>query len=231
MTLPRVCFLVLLAFVSIEMHFRNSDATLVDLLIDVQNRLAEMQAGEVKLQKEIEGLGKNLAKNLMINATEMEAELHEVDGTAKRILHEVAGIQSVQKKIAYVGSAGASSAYNGNYGAKYAFQESAWWASGDGLPQSVWFDFGTSNHVLSKIDLRCNHISLAPKKFQIVGSNDCRTWSVLLEIENGGFTSSNQLKTWNIPMSNRNAFSCIGLKVFTVNGSTFTEVKHIVMWG
>jgi len=230
MTLPRMCTLVLLAFVSIEL--RNSDATIVDLLIDVQNRLAEMQAGEMKLQKEMEALGKNFAKNLMINATEMEAELHKVDGTANRILHEVAAT-TTQKKIAYVGSAGASSFIDISYGAKYAFQESKFWlnAGGDGLPQSVWFNFGTSNHVLSKIDIRYNDFSHAPKKFQIVGSNDCRTWSVLLEIENGGFTSSNQLKTWNIPMSNRNPFSCIGLKVFTVNGSSFTQVKHIVMWG
>jgi len=230
MILPRMRFLVLLAFVSIEMQLRNSDATLVDLLTDVQNRLAEMQAGEVKLQKEMEALVKSLDKKV-INATEMEAELHEVDGKANRILYEVTA-HSIQKKIAYVGSAGASSAHS-NFPAKYAFQESSHWenAARSGLPQSVWFNFGTSNHVLSKIDIRCNKLDFAPKKFQIVGSNDCRTWSLLLEIEDGGFTSGEQLKSWNIPISNRNAFSCIGLKVFTVNGgSGYTEVRHIVMW-
>ena len=41
------------------MQLENSDATLVDLLNDVKNKLAEMQAGEVKLQKEIDVLVKN----------------------------------------------------------------------------------------------------------------------------------------------------------------------------
>ena len=62
----------------------------------------------------------------------------------------------------------------------------------------------------------------------VVGSDDCSNWSMLLVVENTGFTFSKkpESRKWIIPEENRREFSCIGLR--WPNESP--RVMEILMW-
>jgi len=170
-------------------QLENSDATLVDLLNDVKNKLAEMQAGEVKLQKEIDVLVKN-----GINATRIEEEIHDVGERVDTILHHVTGsdygtttqgstpgptskptpgptTKPTPKRIENGGTAGATSTYNALYAPIKAFTSSltphgdpqGWLNVRNQFPAAIWMRFQKA-HRLMKIGFRALSPSTDPNQ-------------------------------------------------------------------
>jgi len=197
---PRVCFMVALTIVSIEL--KHSDATLVDLLNDVKNKLEKMQAGEEKLQNEIEDIQAgqkmmqkemiSLAKN-GINMNGIKEEVKDVDETVKLVLHHVAdetsdnnGTLSMVETVFVGGAPGASSEWSESFPKADAFKQNpessggGWMSENDKKdkpPVYIWYDF--------KRQLRPAKISYLPrnknvasanvhrvKQFQFVGTDD-----------------------------------------------------------
>jgi len=107
------------------------------------------------------------------------------------------------------------------------------WASKSGsqyFPASVWMRYSRS-HRLAKIGFRTGpYSSENPKDFEVIGSNDCLNWNALLSVDNAGLTKEKQFKTWQIPLENRIAFSCLGLKIKKTNGKTLVRLGQITMW-
>jgi len=160
-------------------QLENSDATLVDLLNDVKNKLAEMQAGEVKLQKEIDVLVKN-----GINATRIEGEIHDVGERVDTILHHVSGsdygttthgstpgpttkptpgpttkptpgptTKPTPKRIENGGTAGATSTLNPSYAPIKVFSGGIWYNVRNQFPAAIWMRFQKA-HRLMKIGFK-----------------------------------------------------------------------------
>ena len=138
------------------------------------------------------------------------------------------------------GSAAASSIYT-SYLPKLAFENrtGSWYWSSDGyqFPPSVWFHYHKS-HRLARIGFRTIRSNSsryrASKSFQVIGSNDCHDWTILLEVDDGGFTFDNEFRSWDIPIDNRCSFTCIGLRGTTPkipgNEKTYMAVRNIIMW-
>jgi len=237
-------------------QLENSDATLVDLLNDVKNKLAEMQAGEVKLQKEIDVLVKN-----GINATRIEEEIHDVGERVDTILHHVTGsdygtttqgstpgptskptpgptTKPTPKRIENGGTAGATSTLNPSYAPIKVFSGGIWYNVRNQFPAAIWMRFQKA-HRLMKIGFRAlspstdPNQSKWPKVTEVVGSNDCSQWTTLLYIDNqGGFTSNLEFRRFTIPSQNGiSEYACLGLRWPSKEGCDgLVGVGDIQMW-
>jgi len=202
-----VSFLVVV-FTFINITLVNSDATLVDLLNDVKNKLAGI-----------------------------EEDVHDVNKTVVKILHHVAGTAAVEL-IPNTGTAGSSSEWSAEYSAKYAFISSPssneeWRNERDQFPAAVWMQFPRS-HVLAKIGFSSKWDVDTPPRVEVIGSHDCSTWTILLNVENivrdeHGY---DVFREWSIPPKNRVSFSCFGLrwpaKRSGESGDLF--IRKITMW-
>jgi len=144
----RVCFLVALTFASIEL--KHSDATLVDLLNDVKNKLEEIKE-----------------------------DVQDVDETVKLVLHHVAGETSdnngtlgMEETVFVGGDPGASSEWSSICPKADAFklvpaEKCGGWKSefdkDDKPPVYIWYDF--------KRQLRPAKISYLPQKYSVDNAN------------------------------------------------------------
>jgi len=130
------------------------------------------------------------------------------------------------------GTPGASSVYSTYYARKGFSTSELSWASNSGaqyFPASVWMRYSRS-HRLAKIGFRtAPSTSEMSKGFEVIGSNDCTNWNTLLYVENAGFTKGLQFKTFQIPLENRIAFSCLGLK-FQNTPVNLVRLGQITMW-
>jgi len=246
--------LVVLTFMNFTLE--NSDATLVDLLNDVKNKLAEMQAGEVKLQKEIDALVKN-----GIVATGIEEEVHEVDETVEIILHHVAGSDdgtttttgpesmpttepttrpttrptTSEMLIVDSGTPGASSSNLPRFPPKLAFlgrgtKGTQWLNAANQFPALIWMRF-SKPHRLAKISFTSPYVNDSPRNIGFIGSEDCSHWTSLLDVEDAGFTNDWESKTWSIPPENRLPFQCIGISwPNRGKGDLYARITDIKMW-
>jgi len=137
-------------------------------------------------------------------------------------------------RIAYEGSAGSSTESSG-YAPKYAFHSigSHYFHSQKGMPQAIWFRF-SKPHRLAKIGITSHQNRYAPKRFNVVGSNDCASWTSMLTVFNSGFPDNTHEETryWSISAQNRMAFTCIGLNVKTNpwSGYPYLLLNNIMMW-
>jgi len=117
---------------------------------------------------------------------------------------------------------------------KNAFRQGDYWfcPSREKHPQYIWMKFCAPHRI---IQLGIQTASFAPsvKRFDIIGSSDCAApWTVLRHVEDAGFSKFGQKKVWTVPVQNRRAFSCIGLKIETSNEHPFPYimVEQIQMW-
>jgi len=139
-------------------------------------------------------------------------------------------------EIVYNGTAGAS-ATKDDHAAKYAFQNTAKYWGGrhnNKGPSIVWFHFRTA-HRLAKIGFQGGRNNYAPKSFEVVGSNDCSTWTKMFSTSNLRIPKddSSTFFSWNIEKRHRLSFSCIGIKSITENSerpTNYPEIKNIIMW-
>jgi len=140
-------------------------------------------------------------------------------------------------KITNAGMAGATYFGGDEHLPEYAFQQTntRYWRGTSTYPQFIWFQFQTP-HVLTGIDVTPNRNAFGPKRFEVVGSNDCLndTWETMLEVPNSGFPNNMKegvSEYWAIPIPRR-PYTCIGLKIFSIPHGTIDgppEVKNIVM--
>jgi len=131
------------------------------------------------------------------------------------------------------GTAGASSQYTSDYLPSEAFDGTGDWMNRENrFPVAVWMRF-PSAHRLQKIGFRASFIpSYMPNEIEVVGSDDCSQWTVLLHLNNrGGFKSDREFKTFVIPAENRASFTCIGLRwPFRDGCDGSVRVGRITMW-
>jgi len=136
-----------------------------------------------------------------------------------------------QVLLPYQGSAGATTT-GGQWIPLYAFSQTSavWNSDGKSLPQWVWFNF-SKPHRLAKIGFPSHVNEQFPKKFQVVGSSDCASWTVMLRVEISDGTK--EFKSWEIPEENRTPFRCIGLKVekcWERQAKKYIELHKVQMW-
>jgi len=134
--------------------------------------------------------------------------------------------------LPYQGSAGATTTMHSNFLPKYAFMNTSrvWNSDIRSLPQWVWFNF-SKPHRLARIGFPSHVNEQYPKKFQVVGSSDCASWSVMLRVEISDGTR--EFKSWDIPVENRTPFRCIGLKVekcWEGQRGKYIELHKVQMW-
>ena len=117
-------------------------------------------------------------------------------------------------KASYSGKPGASTEWRDDHSAAHAFKpQTGWpWASKD-LPATIWYNFNHSFR-LAKISFTSRKLwwSQTPKTFEIVGSNDCSNWDVLMSVSNAGFTDGSQTKAWEISCEKQKSYKCYGIK-------------------
>ena len=139
--------------------------------------------------------------------------------------------------MVYDGMAGASSIYSDSYIAQNAFDQEdpdARWSSTAGYPGKIWFKFTSAVKVakLSFSSVQSIYWKESPKAFNVIASNDCRNWEILLSVTNSGFTGENQEKSWQIPCTQKKSYQCYGIEG-TENlgyGTDYISLKKMKMF-
>jgi len=212
---------VTIAFVIVSRSDANDSVNAAGAVEAVEAEFDDLRAKVEALSTPCEAMEELTAK--LDNLTELVKSLTSTPLKPKIITDE--------------GTPGASSEENADNVASRAFTNSAhgdYWANlPNQFPAAVWMNY-LNKHSLAKIGIRHNWVSsldYAPKKFEIIASNDCSSWTILLTVENGGYTHDNQMKTWVIPTQYRSPFSCIGVRwPKKVPTSSWVTVSEIVMW-
>ena len=119
--------------------------------------------------------------------------------------------------VVYDGTAAASSQYSSSYSAQKAFNQEnpeARWCSTVGYPAKIWFKFTSAVKVvkISFSSVDSNKWKESPKTFNVIASNDCNNWDILLSVNNSGFTGQNQEYTWQIPCAQQKTYQCYGIE-------------------
>ena len=115
-----------------------------------------------------------------------------------------------------------------------AFQKNGrMWHSMRKLPQLIWMYY-EKPHVLQRIDITSNYNEHAPRSFEVIGSMDCATWTTMLNVPEAGFGGGGPSlrKSFIIPLANRRAFPCIGLRVNTIwmMRRGYVRIPQIDLW-
>jgi len=132
------------------------------------------------------------------------------------------------------GTIGASSEYSTGspmWGKQNAFSTSEkFWSNVDNqFPALIWMRFSAPFR-LGKIGYRVAGGG-QPKIAEVIGSNDCSTWTTLRYIENTGFSGgAKEFKAWSVPIENSIPFPCIGLRWPFKGTGSCSEIGSITMW-
>jgi len=114
----------------------------------------------------------------------------------------------------------------------------AWGSKKDQWPALVWMRYSAPLR-LGKIGYSTWDTDDVPKIAEVIGSKNCSTttsttttttWTVLLRIENTGFTKAKEFRSWFIPMENRIPFQCIGLRWPEAGVGDEVEAGSITLW-
>jgi len=133
------------------------------------------------------------------------------------------------------GTAGASSRHymKSEFSPRGAFDGTQDWINRvNEFPAVIWMRF-QSAHRLQKIGFTAALVEdNLPNEFEVVGSDDCSRWTVLLRLDNrGGFEKDNEFKTFVIPVENRVSFKCLGLRFPDRKGCNgYVRVGRITMY-
>jgi len=227
-----------------ESMLRDADAKL--RLADVQIlKISEKQRAEnrqaapkAKRQKDVI----TEARKLMVEEIQKYLATKNYTANLKKLIDsEIRRLATPPKTgiaIEDSGTPGAISILDGNHYPKYAFQNAAgnlFYHSKEGLPQMVWMRY-SKPHRLAKISFSSVQANMyMVKKFAVVGSNDCSTWTTLLAVNNAGFPNDgdNITKTWMIPAEDRMSYKCIGLKAIEFSSYQvykYLALKNVRMW-
>ena len=99
------------------------------------------------------------------------------------------------------------------------------------FPVSVWYKFPVYVKVArvkfsSRRDCCLNQ---SPTRFQVIGSNDCKTWKAVATFT-AKFTKPNEEKSFTIPKSRRRTLSCWGIKVYKVTSGPYAAIQNMKIW-
>ena len=128
------------------------------------------------------------------------------------------------------GNIGASSNYNSEWNQEKAFGDSKYWCSSKGKwPAVIWMKF-KKPHRLAKIGFRSRYRLHNKVSFEVIGSEDCNDWTVLLHNDDLKHSSKEHAsKTFLIPYLP--PFSCLGMRFRKiVNDHTYVCIREIEMW-
>jgi len=194
---------------------------LSDKITDIQAQQSKMMKTIAKLEKNVlEVLGaemKQLLKHIKtiqpkdteeIQLTEFSATIQPTEPPTESPTSSMPKRGKIEL-IKERGTPGASSVYNGDYGAARAFtSDDDYWIPADNqLPASIWMRFPRA-HRLAAIGYKNYYYD--PTSLKVIGSNDCATWTTLLTVDKTGFTKENEFRKWSIPVENQQMFSCLG---------------------
>jgi len=70
---------------------------------------------------------------------------------------------------------------------------------------------------------------MMPTELELVGSNDCKTWTTLLEVKAKWSDKADKAQKWRIPIKDRQPFSCIGIRV-KANEKKQTAIQGVELW-
>jgi len=107
------------------------------------------------------------------------------------------------------------------YGPQWAFKRETSrtfgpWLSSKGLPQTVHvrLPFRVTVSGLSFRSSRLMGANLMfPKKFDFIGSNDCESWTVIVQVSGVEYSDTDGKKSWSIPIKQRASYECYGIRV------------------
>jgi len=218
----------------------------------LSDKIADIQAQQSKMMKIIENQ-KNVLEDL---GAEMKQLLKHIKTIQPKDTEEIqltefsASIQPTEPptesptssmpkrgKIELIterGKPGASSVYDNRHGAALAFisNDDYWLPEDKQLPATIWMRFPRA-HRLAAIGYRNYKNGYDPKSLQVIGSNDCATWTTLLTVDNTGFTKTKEFRKWYIPAQNQQMFSCLGF-MWQSNAPVIYSytviVREIRMW-
>ena len=139
--------------------------------------------------------------------------------------------------VVFNGTAGASSKYSASYSAQNAFNQddsNARWCSTPGYPSKIWFKFMSAVKVVkfSFSSVQSKYWKESPKAFNVIASDDCSNWDILLSVTNSGFTGENQEKSWQIPPTQQKSYRCYGIEGTENLGywRDYISLKKLKMW-
>ena len=69
----------------------------------------------------------------------------------------------------------------------------------------------------------------SPTEFELVGSDDCSSWRSISRYQTK-FSQLNQVLSWEVPLDERQMFSCIGIKVNEVSWGAHAAIHSLRMW-
>jgi len=148
--------------------------------------------------------------------------------------------KEVLKEIDWrLGSAGATSTYSSTHSFLMAFVKQTRgkypWASAakDKLPVVVWSKLQTSVKVgRFSFASRIDHfwLSQAPTDFELVGSNDCKSWVSIAHMLHTKWSRKNQVQIWDVPRDKRQSFSCVGIRINRVHSGPYAAIQGLRMW-
>jgi len=178
---------------------------------DVEDAVREIVASEIESHDEDDNLDEKIQEL-------QEMILHQQD-MIKTLLICVVNVDNsdLVTSVVYNGTAGASSIDTASYAAENAFKgsNSKRWASSQTLPAKLWFNFTSPVKVVMisfEPPYDSSYWKEAPKKFDLIASNDCTNWKVLRSVKNAGFTSYGQVKSWKIPCDQQKSYKCYGIE-------------------
>jgi len=178
---------------------------------DVEDAVREIVASEIESHDEDDNLDEKIQEL-------QEMILHQQD-MIKTLLICVVNVDNsdLVTSVVYNGTAGASSIDGASYAAENAFKgsNSKRWASSITLPAKLWFNFTSPVKVVMisfEPPYDSSYWKEAPKKFDLIASNDCTNWKVLRSVKNAGFTSHGQVKSWKIPCDQQKSYKCYGIE-------------------
>jgi len=179
---------------------------------DVEDAVREIVASEIESHNADDNLDEKIQEL-------QEMILHQQD-MIKTLLICVVNVDNsdLVTSVVYNGTAGASSSWDSSsYAAENAFKgsNSERWASSYTLPAKLWFNFTSPVKVVMisfEPPYDSSYWKEAPKKFDLIASNDCTNWKVLRSVKNAGFTSYGQVKSWKIPCDQQKSYKCYGIE-------------------
>jgi len=132
-----------------------------------------------------------------------------------------------------------------DYGPKSAFRRGPWpWRSqpGAGFPQTVHvlLPFGVTVIGFSFRSPKGMGSSQSPTMFDFIGSNNCRSWTVILRVFDvrwRRFTNFEEMidlgdekKLWHIPINQQGSYRCYGFRVHATRNANNVSIYDAKLW-
>ena len=137
------------------------------------------------------------------------------------------------------GSAGASSEYDSTHNANRAFvaatsENDAPWANAksEKFPVMVWNRLPDKVRVASlsfSSRMKSKWVEQSPTDFELVGSDNCDDWTSISSFQTK-FTKASEVQYWEVPVDERKAFRCIGIKVNNVSSGPVAAIQGLRMY-